>query len=107
MDVAKFQMRDEQFKCLVCGKKVEPLGYSARDHCPNCLCSIHVDNNPGDRLCECKGILEPIAIEPWKKGNYKIVYRCKKCNVIKRNVMAMDDNMDKVIDIMSHPNIEV
>ena len=82
MDKARFTMIDEEFKCTNCGKLVKPLGYSARDHCPYCLCSIHVDNNPGDRECTCKGLLVPINIEKGKKDTYKIVYKCNKCNMI-------------------------
>lgn len=99
----KFTMIDEDFECLVCKNKVKALGYTARDHCPNCLCSIHIDINPGDRSCKCKGILKPIAIEPSKKDTYKIVYMCDKCKMIKRNKMANDDNMDLIIKIMSNP----
>ena len=98
----KFKMIDEDFTCNVCKRKVTSLGYSARDHCPYCLSSIHVDNNPGDRKNTCHGILEPIAIE-LKDNNYKIVYRCNKCGAIKKNTMARDDNMDLIISIMSHP----
>lgn len=104
MEQAKrFKMIDENFICEVCGKEVEKLGYTARDHCPYCLSSKHVDINPGDRKSLCKGTLEPIAIENAKKGQYKIVYKCNKCGEIKRNIMAHDDNMDLVIKIMSNP----
>ena len=37
---------DESFICENCGKKVEKLGYSCRNHCPYCLHSKHVDINP-------------------------------------------------------------
>lgn len=100
---ARFTMIDESFICDVCGEKVGPLGYTARDHCPKCLCSKHVDVNPGDRACECQGILEPVAIDKGKKGDYKIVYVCNKCGAIKRNKMAKDDNVDLIIKIMSNP----
>ena len=99
-------MIDEDFVCEHCHKEVKKLKVSARDHCPYCLCSIHVDINPGDRMCECKGILKPIGIEKWKKDKYKINYRCEKCGMKKRNVAAIDDDMDKIIEIMSHPDIE-
>ena len=99
----RFTMIDGNFICDVCGENVSPLGYTARDHCPKCLCSKHVDINPGDRECECHGILEPVPIEKGKKGGYKIVYVCKKCGTIKRNKMAKDDNMDLIIKIMSNP----
>ena len=75
---SKFTMIDEPFICDVCGREVKPLGYTARDHCPYCLSSKHVDINPGDRAEKCHGTLKPIAIEPSKKGTHKIVYKCLK-----------------------------
>jgi DNA-directed RNA polymerase subunit RPC12/RpoP len=102
MDYAKFTMIDEDFICEVCGKEVNKLGYTARDHCPYCLSSKHVDINPGDRLCDCKGILKPIEIEKGKKDTYKIVYKCLKCGMIKRNIAAKDDDFDKILEIMSN-----
>lgn len=103
MNNAIFTMIDENFKCEVCGNEVKKLGYTARDHCPNCLSSKHVDNNPGDRSSNCHGILKPIAIETSKKDNYKVVYKCNKCSIIKRNKVANDDNMNLIIQIMSSP----
>lgn len=94
----KFTMIDEDFICLVCGSKVNSLGYTARDHCPNCLCSLHVDNNPGDRLAVCHGILRPVGIEK-AKDKFKIVYRCEKCGIIKKNIQANDDSMDLIIKL--------
>lgn len=99
---AKFTMIDEDFVCEVCGFNVKPLGYSARDHCPRCLCSKHLDINPGDRLCGCKGILTPIGIDKWKSDKYKIVYVCNKCGMKKRNLSANDDNFDKILEIMAN-----
>ena len=96
----QFMMRDEGFICQACGKEVLPLKYSARDHCPFCLCSKHVDIMPGDRKNTCLGILEPIGIEKFK-DTYKIVYRCKKCGELHKNIMAKDDNMDLIILLSS------
>jgi DNA-directed RNA polymerase subunit RPC12/RpoP len=102
LNTKKFTQNDTGFVCSVCGKSVPPLYYTSRDHCPNCLSSIHIDINPGDRLCECKGILEPIGIE--KKGDsIKIVYRCKKCHVLKKNKVATDDNSDLIIELSKFP----
>ena len=98
----KFTMIDEDFICHVCSKEVKPLGYSARDHCPYCLSSKHVDNNPGDRACACHGTLIPIAVEQAKKDGYKIVYKCEKCKQIKRNIMAKDDDMNKIIELSTN-----
>ena len=102
-ETAKFNMIDENFICDVCGFDVKALGYSARDHCPNCLSGKHLDINPGDRACLCHGSLVPIAIEPGKKEDYKIVYVCRICKELKRNKTARDDNMDLIIKIMSNP----
>jgi len=94
----KFTMRDENFICDNCGKNVEKLNYTARDHCPYCLCSKHVDIMPGDRLNECKGILKPITIEKFK-DTYKIVYKCLKCNQIHKNIVANDDSVNLIIEL--------
>ncbi len=102
MDSKRFKMLDEAFTCLVCNNKVLPLNYTARDHCPNCLCSIHIDINPGDRMCECKGILRPVDIEKGKKDTLKIIYKCDKCHEYKKNKVAIDDNYDLILEIMSH-----
>ena len=91
-------MVDEGFVCEYCGKMIEKLGYTARDHCPYCLYSKHVDINPGDRLNTCKGLLKPIGIEKFK-DTYKILYKCTKCNKEHKNIMAKDDDINKIIEI--------
>ncbi len=97
--VRKFVEVDEAFICEHCGKQVEPLGYSCRNHCPYCLYSKHVDKNPGDRNEECHGTLEPIGLETDSKKGYVIIFRCKKCGVIRKNKAAKDDNMEKLIEL--------
>ena len=104
MEEKKFKMIDESFICNVCKNEVKPLGYTARDHCPYCLSSIHVDINPGDRACTCHGTLIPIGIEKFK-STYKIIYKCEKCGMIKRNIMASDDNMDKIIELSTNGGV--
>ena len=94
----KFTMKDESFVCENCGKMVEKLNYTARDHCPYCLYSKHVDINPGDRLNDCLGILKPVDIEKFK-NTYKIIYKCEKCGKPHKNVMANDDDMNMIIEI--------
>lgn len=94
----KFNMIDESFICEKCNKIVEKLKYSARDHCPYCLYSKHVDINPGDRANECKGLLKPIGIEKFK-NSYKIIYKCEKCNQFHKNVIAADDNFDLIVEL--------
>ena len=58
-----FKKLDNGFECVNCGKIVKPLGYTSRNHCPHCLCSLHVDVDPGDRANSCKGMMTPIGIE--------------------------------------------
>lgn len=94
----RFNMIDEEFICLNCGNKVSKLNVTARDHCNNCLYSLHVDINPGDRKNPCKGLLEPIGIEKYR-DTYKIIYKCTKCGMLHKNIMASDDNMDKIIEL--------
>lgn len=91
-------MIDESFICLNCKKDVNKLNYTARDHCPFCLYSKHVDINPGDRANPCKGTLIPTGIEKFK-NTYKIIYKCDKCNRVHKNVMSNDDNFDLIIEL--------
>ena len=98
---SRFTEIDEEFICENCGKKVSKLGYSCRNHCPNCLHSKHLDVNPGDRLENCHGMLEPISVEVSAKKGYVIIFRCKKCGAICKNKAATDDNMDLIIELSS------
>ena len=99
MENKLFTEIDEGFICENCGNKVEKLGYSCRDHCNYCLCSKHVDKNPGDRSEECHGLLEPTGVEIDSKKGYVIIFKCQKCGQIRRNKAAVDDNMEKIIEL--------
>ena len=94
----RFNELDEGFICENCGKKVEPLGYTSRDHCPYCLYSKHVDINPGDRENTCRGLLKPVGIEKYK-DTYKILYKCEKCHQEHKNIIAKDDDAEQIIHI--------
>ena len=97
----RFTEIDEEFICENCGKKVNKLGYSCRNHCPYCLHSKHLDIDPGDRQNQCHGIMEPVSVEiNSKKGNV-IIFKCKKCGAIRKNKAAEDDNMDLIIKLTS------
>ena len=88
-----FIMRNESFLCQKCGKEVtlHPTG-SARNHCPYCLYSLHVDAEfPGDRASECHGIMEPIGIDYKKNKGDMIRHRCTKCGKEILNQVAPDD----------------
>lgn len=94
----KFHMLNEDFKCENCGKEVKKSSYTARDHCPFCLYSKHVDINPGDRQNLCHGLLKPIGIEKFK-DTYKIIYQCEKCKDFHKNIIEIEDNMEKIIEL--------
>ena len=84
--------------CENCHHNVPKLGYTSRDHCPNCLYSKHLDITPGDRANNCHGLMEPIGIEKFK-NTYKIIYKCLKCHEIHKNIMASDDNYNIIIKL--------
>ena len=60
----------EAFTCRCCGRLVTPDGAASahRNHCPNCLTSLHVDVEPGDRAADCGGLMEPVASGPLSTG---------------------------------------
>ena len=102
MESKRFAKNDNGFICQNCGKEVLPLGTSSRNHCPFCLCSIHIDVMPGDRQNTCLGILDPIKAEINPKKGYVIVHKCRKCGEIRRNRAANDarvqpDDIDFII----------
>lgn len=91
-------MVNEEFICENCGSSVAKSTYTARDHCPNCLYSKHVDRNPGDRLNTCHGLLKPIGVEKFK-NSFKILYQCEKCHQLHKNIMENDDNMEAIVSL--------
>ncbi len=90
----KFTKTVEDFNCAHCGAVVRGNGYT--NHCPECLWSRHVDNNPGDRASDCGGMMSPIKIE--KAGEeFIITHRCEKCGKIMRQRTTDKDNIDAII----------
>ncbi len=89
MEVKRFTKNDNGFVCENCGFEVMPLGKTSRNHCPQCLCSIHIDINPGDRASDCGGLLVPILCTPDLKKGYIITHKCKKCGELRRNKAAL------------------
>lgn len=102
MEHKRFVKNDSGFTCAHCGKQVNPLGYTSRDHCPHCLFSLHVDILPGDRQNPCKGALRPVGIEQSNRKGYVIVYRCESCGTTVRNKAAVDDDMDRIIEVSAY-----
>jgi hypothetical protein len=96
---------DNSFTCKVCGRSVVPAGAgsSHRNHCPNCLSSLHVDIEPGDRACDCGGIMEAVAVWVRKSGEWAIIHRCRRCGQLSSNRVAADDNPMKLMSIAMKP----
>ncbi len=93
-----FTKNQEDFTCEMCGAKVHGNGYT--NHCPNCLTSKHVDINPGDRACECKGLMIAISLDN-KNGELVLVQRCQKCGFIRRNKISEQDSREAVRAIIN------
>jgi len=72
-------------------------GYT--NHCPSCLWSKHVDNNPGDRANDCHGLMEPLDLVR-KNGDWVLVHSCVKCAHRKSNKMASNDSFDEALLII-------
>lgn len=96
-----FEKNDCSFVCNICGHNVPILKYSSRDHCNKCLCSLHVDINPGDRANTCLGSLVPVGIEINNKKGYVINYKCNKCGESHNNKSAEDDNFKTILKVMN------
>ena len=84
----------ESFVCAHCGKEIHPEGAGSnhRNHCPYCLYSLHVDEEPGDRKASCHGKMEPIAVVSREDGDWSILHRCKRCGKLNLNRVLADDN---------------
>ena len=83
---------NDTFTCKVCGRLCTPQGAGSdhRNHCPNCLSSLHVDIEPGDRAADCGAI----------------IHRCKRCGALSSNRVAADDNPMKLMSIAMRPLCE-
>lgn len=111
METKLFTKNDNGFVCAHCGKAVEPLGYSSRNHCPFCLWSLHVDVNPGDRANTCGGQMEPIAARPDAKAGFVILHRCTRCGALRPNKAAyggenQPDRTKLLISLTAKPWVE-
>jgi len=96
---------NEHFKCKVCGRLVVPEGAASqhRNHCPNCLSSLHVDIDPGDRKADCGGIMEIVGVWVRKGGEWAMIHRCKRCGHLNSNRIAADDNPMKLMSVALKP----
>ena len=95
----RFTKRIEDFTCAHCGARVSGNGYT--NHCPHCLYSRHVDNQPGDRASTCGGMVKPISVE--KSGNdFIITHKCEKCGKVIRQHASENDDMDAIISLSTN-----
>lgn len=101
----KTHANHETFTCRNCGREVIPEGAGTdhRNHCPNCLCSVHLDIEPGDRTADCGGLMEPVAVWVRKNGEWAIIHRCRICGHMSSNRVAADDNPMKLMSIALKP----
>lgn len=107
--VRKRLLQDPRLQRSFCLQGVRTHGSAAgagsdhRNHCPNCLSSLHVDIEPGDRAADCGGIMDPIAVWVRKNGEWAIVHRCRICGALSSNRIAADDNPMKLMSIAMKP----
>ena len=96
---------EKSFTCKVCGRLVVPAGAGSdhRNHCPNCLSSLHLDECPGDRAADCGGIMEPVGVWVRKNGEWAVIHRCRRCGHFSSNRVAADDNPMKLMSIAMKP----
>lgn len=93
-----FEKKVEDFVCAKCETRVQGSGYT--NHCPKCLWSQHVDNDPGDRAAACGGMMEPIRVEG-STGRFRILHRCASCGVERRVDTSDADNVDALLALAS------
>ncbi len=95
----------ESFVCKVCGTLVVPAGAGSlhRNHCPKCLSSIHLDDEPGDRASLCNGIMDPVSVWVRKGGEWAVIHRCRLCGTLSSNRIAADDNPILLMSIAVRP----
>lgn len=86
------------FTCANCTKTVSLTapGTKNRNHCPFCLCSLHIDNEIGDRANNCHGVMPAIGKIYKPDGEEVLIHKCKKCGVERKNRIAGDDDFELV-----------
>lgn len=99
----KFIVINEEFVCRKCGCKNPPLRGGCRNHCVECLYSLHVDKNtPGDRESQCGELMQPVSLDYKGKKGFIIVHKCTKCYKESRNKTAPDDNQESVRNLSAN-----
>ncbi len=93
------------FRCANCLETVALGGGGTenRNHCPWCLCSLHLDVEPGDRSADCGGVMEPVAVWVRRGGEWALIHRCRTCGVLSSNRIAADDNAALLVSLAVKP----
>ena len=99
------EAKEGTFTCRACGFTVTPEGAGTRhrNHCPRCLCSLHLDIEPGDRAAGCGGTMEPIAVWVRRGGEWALIHRCRVCGALSANRIAADDDPVKLLGLALRP----
>ncbi|MGW1818665.1 RNHCP domain-containing protein [Streptomyces sp. NPDC002125] len=98
--------RRHDFRCVGCRLDVslDAPGTSHRNHCPNCLASLHVDRRiPGDRAAACRGRMEPLSMSVRPDGEWMIIHQCQSCGELSANRIAGDDNALTLVRLALKP----
>ena len=95
----------DSFTCKACGRLVVSHGAGSehRNHCPNCLSSLHLDIEPGDREADCGGLMDAIAVWVRKDREWALIHRCRRCGTLSSNRIAADDNPILLLSIAARP----
>ncbi|MEV5826976.1 RNHCP domain-containing protein [Spirillospora sp. NPDC052242] len=98
--------RANDFRCVGCRLEVSPdaPGTTHRNHCPNCLASLHVDRRvPGDRDADCRGRMEALGMSVRPDGEWMIIHQCLSCGELSANRIAGDDNALALVRLVLKP----
>ncbi|SHM92528.1 RNHCP domain-containing protein [Streptomyces yunnanensis] len=98
--------RANDFRCVGCRLDVSLVapGTAHRNHCPNCLTSLHVDHRiPGDRASTCHGHMEALSLTVRPDGEWMIIHQCQSCGELSANRIAGDDNVLPLMRLALRP----
>ncbi|GAA3100056.1 MULTISPECIES: RNHCP domain-containing protein [Nonomuraea] len=96
----------DAFRCVGCRLDVPMTapGTAHRNHCPNCLTSLHVDRRvPGDRRAGCRGRMAALSVSVRGDGEWLIIHSCQSCGELSANRIAGDDNALALLRIAMRP----
>ncbi|PIQ79255.1 RNHCP domain-containing protein [Candidatus Peregrinibacteria bacterium CG11_big_fil_rev_8_21_14_0_20_41_10] len=95
-----FIYKNKEFTCQKCGTLNPIPPRKIRNHCLNCLYSLHLDLNiPGDRASNCKGLMAPMRTYQNTQKGWMIEHQCLSCDKTTPNIALDDDNWDRIIEL--------